>query len=67
MNQAKELLRHVDLHSFEEFNGKGDSLLGANKISWARPAPLGDYLLGVYYKIFLESFEQKPFKKSQNF
>jgi hypothetical protein len=33
MNQAKELLRHVDLHSFEEFNGKGDSLLGANKIS----------------------------------
>jgi len=36
----------------------------ANGISWARLAPLGDCLLGVYSRIFLESFEQKSLKKS---
>jgi hypothetical protein len=30
---SKELLVHVDLHSFEEFNKKDDYLLGANEIS----------------------------------
>jgi len=38
--------------------------MGANRISWTWPTPLGDYLLGVYSTIFLESFEQKSFKKS---
>jgi hypothetical protein len=31
---------------------------GENEISWTTPTPLGDYLLGVYFKIFLEYFEQ---------
>jgi hypothetical protein len=56
---------HVDLHSFEEFKGKGDSLLGANGISWARSTPLGDYLLGIYNRIFwnlLDKKSQKIFK-----
>jgi hypothetical protein len=37
---------------------------GANGISWAKPTPLGDCLLGVYFRIFLESFEQKSLRKS---
>jgi hypothetical protein len=32
-------------------------LVGANKISWVGPTPLDDCVLGVYLKIFLESFE----------
>jgi hypothetical protein len=36
---------------------------GANGISWAGPT-LGNCLLGVYSKIFLESFEQKSLRKS---
>ncbi len=31
-------------------------LWGANKITRATPTPLGDYLLGVYFGIFLEFF-----------
>jgi hypothetical protein len=42
---------------------KGDTSPGANEISWTTPAPLGDYILGVYSKIFLEYFEQKSLKK----
>jgi hypothetical protein len=34
---------------------------GANGISWTGADPLGDCLLGVYFKIFLETFEQKFF------
>jgi hypothetical protein len=40
-------------------HGTGNWSKGANGISWAKPTPLGDYLLGVYSRIFLESFEQK--------
>jgi hypothetical protein len=43
---------------------KVTQLLGANEISRTTPAPLGDYLLGVYSEIFLENFEQNYFKKS---
>ncbi len=37
---------------------------GANRITWTTPTPLGDYLWGAYFGIFLEYFEQKSFKKS---
>jgi hypothetical protein len=39
---------------------------GANQISWVEPTPLGDCLLGVYFRIFLESYEQKFFKNLEN-
>jgi hypothetical protein len=32
--------------------------MGANVISWTTPAPVGDYLLGVYFRLFLEYFEK---------
>jgi hypothetical protein len=38
---SKKLSVHVDLHSFEEFNKKGDSLLGANEDIMDQTYPLG--------------------------
>ncbi len=43
---------------------KHTMLTSVNEISWVTPAPLGDCLSGVYFKIFLEYFEQKFLKKS---
>jgi hypothetical protein len=37
---------------------------GAHGISWAGPTPLGDYLLGVYPRIFLESFAEMSLRNS---
>jgi hypothetical protein len=37
--------------------------MGANMILWTTHAPLGDCVLGVYFRIFLEYFEQKSLKK----
>jgi hypothetical protein len=39
----------------------------ANEISWSTPTPLGDCLSGVYFRIFLEYFEQKYLKFSWMF
>ncbi len=38
--------------------GTSSKFKGANGISWIRPTPLGDCLLGVYSNIFSKSFEQ---------
>jgi hypothetical protein len=43
---------------------KHTMLTSVNEISWVTLTPLGDCLLGVHFKIFLEYFKQKFFKKS---
>jgi len=47
-------------HKIGKYLLQGDESMvkGANRISWATPAPLGDCLLGVYFRTFLEYFEQ---------
>jgi hypothetical protein len=41
--------------------------MGANGITWAKPIPLGDYLLGGYFEIKSLKFSQKYWKFSSHY
>jgi hypothetical protein len=53
---------HKNLHLGMMVSLIGDS--SANGITQTTFASLGDYLLGVYFEIFMKYFEQKSLKRS---